>query len=88
MNIDNRATKVHIKSLSTLEALELFERYKIPSPQKECLIAMVYGNEGYKGCDYLAEHFNINIGFWTFGRRLKEGLESFRKAKKYIDSKQ
>lgn len=88
MNEANRSTKVYLKDLAPVEALDQIDRYKIPSPQKECLVAMVYGNEGYKGCDYLSEHFNINIGFWTFGRRLKEGLESFRKAKKYIDSKQ
>lgn len=86
MNIDNRATKVYLKSLAPVEAYDQIERYKIPSPQKECLIAMINGKEGFEGCDYLEDVYKIHIGYWTFGRRLKEGLEIFRKSKKYIDS--
>lgn len=85
MNIDNRATKVYLKSIAPLDAYDQIDRYKIPSPQKECLIAMLNGKEGFEGCDYLAETYKIHIGYWTFGRRLKEGLEIFRKSKKYID---
>lgn len=85
MNIDNRATKIYLKDLAPIEALDQIERYKIPSPQKECLIAMINGKEGFEGCDYLEDVYKIHIGYWTFGRRLKEGLEIFRKSKKYID---
>ena len=85
MNIDNLATKVYLKSLAPIEALDQIEHYKIPSPQKECLIAMINGKEGFEGCDYLEEVYKIHIGYWTFGRRLKDGLEIFRKSKKYID---
>ena len=85
MNIDNRATKVYLKSLAPIEAVEKINKYLIPSPQKECLIAMINGKEGFDGCDYLAEQYNIHIGYWTFVRRLKEGLEGFRKSKKYVD---
>lgn len=85
MNEQNRSTKVYLKELAPVEALDQIDRYKIPSPQKECLIAMINGKEGFNGCDYLAETFGIHIGYWTFGRRLKEGLEIFRKSKKYID---
>lgn len=85
MNIDNRATKVYLKSIAPVEALDQIDRYKIPSPQKECLIAMINGKEGFEGCDYLEDIYKIHIGYWTFGRRLKEGLEIFRKSKKYID---
>lgn len=86
MNIDNRATKIYLKSIAPLDAYDQIDRYKIPSPQKECLIAMINGKEGFAGCDYLAEKYKIHIGYWTFGRRLKDGLEIFRKSKKYIDS--
>lgn len=85
MNIDNRATKVYLKSLAPVEAIDLVNKYLIPSPQKECLIAMINGKEGFEGCDYLEEKYQIHIGYWTFGRRLKEGLKIFRLSKKYID---
>lgn len=87
MNIDNRATKVFLKSLAPIEAIELVEKFKIPSPQKECLIAMINGKEGFEGCDYLEEKYKIHISYWTFGRRLKDGLEMFRKSKKYLCAK-
>lgn len=86
MNIDNRATKVYLKSLAPIEAYDQINRYKIPSPQKECLIAMINGKEGFEGCDYLEDEYKIHIGYWTFVRLLKEGLEIFRKSKKYIDN--
>lgn len=85
MNIDNRATKVYLKSLAPIEAYDIINKLLIPTPQKECLIAMLNGKEGFAGCDFLSEHYGINIGYWTFGRRLKEGLEIFRKSKKYVD---
>lgn len=86
MNESNRATKVYLKSLAPIEAYDQINRYKIPSPQRECLIAMINGKEGFEGCDYLEDEYKIHIGYWTFGRRLKEGLEIFRKSKKYVDS--
>lgn len=86
MNLENRATKVYLKSIAPLDAYDQIDRYKIPSPQKECLIAMINGKEGFEGCDYLAEKYKIHIGYWTFGRRLKDGLEIFRKSKKYVDN--
>lgn len=86
MNDENRATKVYLlKELAPIEAYEQIERFMIPSPQKECLIAMINGKEGFAGCDYLEEKYQIHLGYWSFGRRLKEGLEIFRKSKKYID---
>ena len=87
MNIDNRATKVFLKSLAPIEAIELVEKFKIPSPQRECLIAMINGKEGFEGCDYLEEKYKIHISYWTFGRRLKDGLEMFRKSQKYLSAK-
>lgn len=81
MNVENRATKVYLKSLPPLTAIKLIEAYHIPSPYKEILITVcVERLEGFKGCDYLAENYNIHIGYWTFGAKLKEALEMFRKS--------
>lgn len=35
---------------------------------------------GYEALDYLAEKFSIHMGYWTYGRRLKESLQMFRKS--------
>lgn len=81
MNIENRATKVYLRSLPPLTAIKLIEGYRIPRPFKEVLItACVERQEGFKGVDYLAETYNIHIGYWNFGVKLKEALEMFRKS--------
>lgn len=81
MNIENRATKIYLKSLPPLEALSLLHKYKIPSPYKEVLIAAcIERKEGFAGCDFLTESYNIHLSYWTFVRRLKEALDMFRKS--------
>ena len=82
MNQDNRAIKLYIKNLAPLIAEELIDNYRIPSPHREVLLtACVARKEGYAGCDYLEKTYHISLGYWTFGRRLKEGLEMFRKSR-------
>lgn len=84
MNDENRATKVYIKDLAPIEAIDEINSYKLPSPHKEILISLVYGKEGYPACDYLESEFKIHIGYWSYIKRLKESLEMFRKSKLYI----
>lgn len=84
MNDERRATKLYIRNLAPVEAIKRIESYLIPSPQKEVLItACIARKEGYAGMDYLEEKYNIHIGYWTFGRRLKEALDMFRKSDSY-----
>ena len=79
MNIENRATKLYLKSLPPLTVYKLLDEYKIPSPHREILITTcVEGKEGYKGMKHLAETYHLYIEYWTLGRRLKEALEKFR----------
>jgi hypothetical protein len=81
MNIENRATKVYLKSLPPLTALKFIDEYKIPTPHREILITVcVNRKEGFPAMKQLAKEFNINIEYWTLGRRLKEALEMFRKS--------
>lgn len=81
MNIENRGTKLYLKTLAPVKVYELLDMYKIPSPYKEVLItACVERKEGFQGIKYLAEHYQIYFEYWTFGRRLKEGLEMFRRS--------
>ena len=55
-------------------------RLQNPTPYREILIALVNRKEGYEALDYLAEKFSIHMGYWTYGRRLKESLQMFRKS--------
>jgi hypothetical protein len=80
MNIERRATKLYLKDLPPVEAYRRIDEYKIPSPYREVLFAVINRKEGFSGCDYLSENFHINMSYWTFGRRLKEALDMFRKS--------
>lgn len=84
MNIENRAVKVYLKSLAPNELLALLDKYNIPSPYKEILITVcIYNKSGFAGVDFLAEHYNIHLSYWTFVRRVKEALNVFRTAHRY-----
>lgn len=81
MNIENRATKLYLKELAPIQALELLDIYKIPKPYKEILIvSCIERLDGFSAVDRLAEKYNIYLGYWTYVRRLKESLTMFRKS--------
>ena len=83
MNIENRATKVYLKSLPPLTVYKFLDDYKIPSPFKEILITVcVNKKEGFPAMKHLAKEYNIHIEYWTLGRRLKKALEMFRESHK------
>ena len=84
MNVENRATKLYLKSKSPREVMQLLEDYKIPSPYKEVLITVcIHNKSGFEGMDFLSENFGINYSYWTFVRRVKESLDKFKKAHDY-----
>lgn len=88
MNEQNRIAKIYIKSLAPNEAIDLINSYNIPSPHKEVLIsACVYNRSGFEGCDFVADNYNIHIGYWDFVKKLKEALIIFRKAQIYNQNK-
>lgn len=81
MNIENRATKLYLKELAPLQALKLFDDYKLPTPYKEILTAVcVMRLKDFPAMDYLEEHHNIRLSYITFRRKTKQALEMFRKS--------
>lgn len=88
MNIENRATKIYLKSLPPLTVKKLVNQYEIPSPYKEILITICAEHiSGFKALDHLEEKYNIRIEYWTLVRYFKIGLEMFRKSHShfYVD---
>lgn len=51
MNPENRAIKIHIKEMAPMTAIQKIEDYKIPTPYKEILIALVNRKEGYEALE-------------------------------------
>lgn len=84
MNIEQHATKIFIKNLPPIQLSLLLDKYQIPTPLKEILKTVaIYNKEGYPGCDFLAQQYDIHISYWQFGRLLKKALILFRKCRKF-----
>lgn len=79
MNIENRATKLYLKKLPPVVAVELLEKYMIPSPYKEILEAVCIKQLPlYKAIEHLSNKHHINVSYTTIRRKVKIGLELFR----------
>jgi len=81
MSIERRATKIYLKELPPLTVLELLDKYHIPSPYKEILIAIcVERLKDFPALDFLEEKFKIHIGYWDFRKKTSKALDIFRKS--------
>lgn len=81
MNIENRATKLYLKSLPPLTVYKFLDKYKIPTPYKEVLICCcILKMTDFKAIHYLEKEYHLYLGQRTYIRRLKEALEMFRKS--------
>ena len=80
MDIENRTTKVMLKTMPTFMAEELLDLYKIKQPYKEILIATcILDKNQFEAMKYLSRK-GINLGFRTFTRKQAKALEMFRTA--------
>ena len=73
-------TKRFIKSLAPIEALELIERFKIPSPQSEVLRLVCVENKDIFSTMLLLEKDHIHLSVWQVGYRLREGIDMFQRS--------
>lgn len=80
MNIENRATKLYLKSLPPMTAYKLLDEYKIPTPYKEVLVcACILRLTDFQAIHNLSKQ-DIYLSQRTYLRRLQQGLEMFRKS--------
>lgn len=89
MNIEKRKTKQYIKSLSPLEAEQLLDKYKIPSPYKEILYLVCVEKcpNFFVVADELSKRHNVNMSTWQIGYRLSEALDKFASAKNFSETR-
>lgn len=79
MNIENRATKLYLKKLPPVVAVELLEKYMIPSPYKEIINAICIKQlPTFKAIDFLSKEHKINLSYRSICRKLVIALELFR----------
>jgi hypothetical protein len=84
MSIETSSTKLYLRELAPMEAIDKIESFRIPSPYKEILIACcVEQLDAFPAIDYLEEKYQIHISYWTYVRQLKKALILFRNANLY-----
>lgn len=84
MSIESCSTKLYLRELAPLEAINKIESFEIPTPYKEILIACCVKHlEHYSALDYLEEKYKIHISYWTYVRKLNKALILFRNANLY-----
>ena len=75
MNLENKATKLYLKSLPPLTVYKFLDEYKIPSPYKEVLIVCcVLKLKDFSAIHKLETEFGIYLGYRTYIRRLKDAF--------------
>lgn len=84
MSVETSSTKLYLRELAPMEAIDKIESFRIPSPYKEILIACcVEQLDAFPAIDYLEEKYQIHISYWTYVRQLKKALILFRNANLY-----
>lgn len=85
MKQSNKVAKIYLMHLPPVRVLELLEEYKIPTPYKEVIIATCIEKlQRYPAIVWISKEYGINISFWQFGDRLRDGLDLFAQTHKMM----
>ena len=89
MKQKHKIAKEYLMSLSPIEAYELIEKYKIPTPYKELFeIVCIRRLKGYKIIDVLEEKYLIKMPYWTMIKEFDTALDMFYKSNQYFIKKE
>ena len=81
----HKITKTYLMELSPIEAYELIEKYKIPTPYKELLeIVCIKRQKGFKILDKLEKDYKIYMEYWTMIKEFDVALDMFYKSNQYF----
>ena len=81
----HKITKTYLMELAPIEAYELIEKYKIPTPYKELLeIVCIKRQKGFRIIDVLEEDYNIKMPYWTMIKEFDTALDMFYKSNQYF----
>ena len=85
----HKLTKLHIMEMAPIEAIELIDKFLIPTPYKELLnIICVRRIKGFKILDVLEEEYNIKMPYYTMIQNFDIALEMFYKSNQYFIKKE
>lgn len=85
MKDTRRATKIYLKHLPPVLAESLIDKYKIPGPEREVLLAACVANKGgFAGVKYIEDKYGIYMSYWAFNRYLATGLDKFYESHVYF----
>lgn len=85
----HKLTKLYIMDMAPIEAIDLINKFQIPTPYKELLnIICIRRIKGFKILDILEEEYNIKLPYYTMIQYFDVALEMFYKSNQYFIKKQ
>ena len=85
----HKIAKLHLMDMAPIEALDLLEKYKIPTPYKELLeIICIKRIKGFQILDELERLYNIKMNYYTMIINFDIALDMFYKSNQYFSKKE
>lgn len=84
----HKLAKLHLMEMAPIEAIDLINKFQIPTPYKELLnIICVRRIKGFKILDILEEEYNIKMPYYTMIQNFDIALDMFYKTNQYFIKK-
>ena len=85
----HKIAKLHLMEMAPIEAIDLIEKYKIPTPYKELLqIICIKRVKGFRILDELEDKYNIKMNYYTMIINFDIALDMFYKSNQYFSKKE
>lgn len=85
----HKIAKLHLMEMAPIEAIEILDKYKIPTPYKELLeIICIKRVKGFRILDELEKQYNIKMNYYTMIINFDIALDMFYKSNQYFSKKE
>lgn len=85
----HKLAKLHLMEMAPIEAIELINKFQIPTPYKELLnIICIRRVKGFKILDVLEKDYNIKMPYYTMIQNFDIALDMFYKSNQYFIKKE
>lgn len=85
----HKIAKLHLMEMAPIEAIEILDKYKIPTPYRELLeIICIKRVKGFRILDELEKQYNIKMNYYTMIINFDIALDMFYKSNQYFSKKE
>lgn len=85
----HKIAKLHLMEMAPIEAIEILDKYKIPTPYRELLeIICIKRIKGFRILDELEKQYNIKMNYYTMIINFDIALDMFYKSNQYFSKKE